>query len=155
VLAHHIGLGILWISDVAEGTRFERFVNRVSALIVGTAVSAFGMNVLAAEQYMSIVVPGMSLRGLYDDFELESRNLSRAVEAAGTTTSALVPWNAGGIYMAGVLGVPTLAYAPYYFLGILSPLILVAMGLTGWRITKEGEDTTAGLKGAARSIAND
>ena len=104
---------------------------------------------------MSIVVPGMSFRGLYDDFELESRNLSRAVESAGTTTSALIPWGTGGAYMADVLGVPTLQYAPYYFLGFLSPVILVIMGLTGWRITKEGSDTQAGLRGAFASFADD
>ncbi|WP_129114560.1 Na+/H+ antiporter NhaC family protein [Halegenticoccus tardaugens] len=135
--------------------RLSKSISSVSGLTAGTAASAFGMNVLAAEQYMSIVVPGMSLRGLYDDFDLESRNLSRAVEAAGTTTSALVPWNAGGVYMAGVLGVPTLEYAPYYFLGILSPLILVAMGATGWRITKKSEETQAGIAGAVKSLGDD
>ncbi|QCJ47322.1 Na+/H+ antiporter NhaC family protein [Haloprofundus sp. MHR1] len=172
VLAHHIGLlivrvGTFSFSTVDRGPSVVRrpvnavvegvntIISRVSALILGTAVSAFGMNVLAAEQYMSIVVPGMSLRGLYDEEGLDSRNLSRAVEAAGTTTSALIPWNAGGVYMAGVLGVPTLAYAPYYFLGFLSPLILVFMGVTGWRITYRDEETTAGIRGAVESIGDD
>ncbi|SEK31285.1 arginine/ornithine antiporter ArcD [Haloferax larsenii] len=127
----------------------------VASLTVGTAASSLAMNAIAADQYMSIVVPGMSFRGLYDDFELESRNLSRAVESAGTTTSALIPWGTGGAYMADVLGVPTLQYAPYYFLGFLSPVILVVMGLTGWRITKEGSDTQAGLRGAIASFADD
>ncbi|SFR35851.1 arginine/ornithine antiporter ArcD [Halogeometricum limi] len=135
--------------------RIGQSLDSVGSLTAGTAVSAFGMNVLAAEQYMSIVVPGMSLRGLYDDFELDSRNLSRAVEAAGTTTSALVPWNAGGVYMATVLGVPTLEYAPYYFFGFVSPAILLLMGFTGWRITKQSEETTAGVKDAVKSLADD
>jgi NhaC family Na+:H+ antiporter len=139
VVAYHIGQSL----------------HSVGSLTAGTALSAFGMNVLAAEQYMSIVVPGMSLRGLYDDFDLDSRNLSRAVEASGTTTSALVPWNAGGVYMATVLGVPTLEYAPYYFLGFLSPAILIVMGYTGWRVTKQSEDTTVGIKGAVESLADD
>lgn len=136
------------------------FLSNAKSLTVGTAGSAIGMNVLAAEQYMSIVVPAMSLRGLYEEQGLESRNLSRAVEAAGTTTSALVPWNAGGAYMATALGVPVWdglfgGYALYYFLGWLSPLILVAMGVTGWRITSQREDTRAGLRGAARALADD
>jgi NhaC family Na+:H+ antiporter len=139
VLAYHVGQAV-------RGT---------GSLTAGTALSAVSMNVLAAEQYMSIVVPGMSLRGLYDDHELDSRNLSRAVEAAGTTTSALVPWSSGGVYMAGVLGVPTLAYAPYYFLGFLSPLILVLMGVTGWRITYKHQETTAGIRGAVASLTDD
>lgn len=139
VIAHHL----------------RRVLTSVASLTAGTAVSALTMNAIAADQYMSIVVPGMSFRGLYDEFDLESRNLSRAVEAAGTTTSALIPWGTGGAYMADVLGVPTLQYAPYYFLGLLSPLILVAMGLTGWRITKQGTDTQAGLRGALSSISDD
>jgi NhaC family Na+:H+ antiporter len=175
VIAHHLGRGIVWLGeasvprlDPASGAgrvlaypvnavvdAVNVAIDRVAVLIAGTAVSAFGMNVLAAEQYMSIVVPGLSLRGLYEAEGLESRNLSRAVEAAGTTTSALVPWNAGGVYMATVLGVPTLQYAPYYFLGFLSPLILTAMGVTGWRITTEAEESRAGVVGAAKSVVGD
>lgn len=128
VLAH-------WLSEAVRG---------VTSLTVGTAVSAFSMNVLAAEQYMSIVVPGMTLRNLYDEYDLDSRNLSRGIEAAGTTTSALVPWSTGGIYMAGVLGVPVVQYAPYYFLGVLSPLILLVMGATGWQIVGKHETQHAG-----------
>ncbi|NLV01503.1 arginine:ornithine antiporter [Haloferax volcanii] len=139
VLAHHL----------------RRVLTSVASLTVGTAASSLAMNAIAADQYMSIVVPGMSFRGLYDDFDLESRNLSRAIESAGTTTSALIPWGTGGAYMADVLGVPTLQYAPYYFLGFLSPLILVAMGLSGWRVTEQGSDTDAGLRGAVASFGDD
>jgi NhaC family Na+:H+ antiporter len=57
--------------------------------------------------------------------------------------------------MAGVLGVPTLAYAPYYFLGFLSPLILILMGLTGWRISRKHQETTAGVRGAVASLTDD
>ena len=49
--------------------------------------------------------------------------LSRTVEDSGTVTSALVPWNSCGAYMAGVLGVATGAYLPYAFFNLLSPLI--------------------------------
>ncbi|ADQ68217.1 transporter, nhac family protein [Halogeometricum borinquense DSM 11551] len=146
VIAYHIGESL----------------HSVGSLTAGTALSAFGMNILAAEQYMSIVVPGMSLRGLYDDFDLDSRNLSRAVEAAGTTTSALIPWNAGGVYMVSVLDVPVCSgawcldgYAPFYFLGFFSPTILILMGVTGWRITTQSEDTTVGIKGAVESLGDD
>ncbi len=37
--------------------------------------------------------------------------------------------------MAGTLGVPTLEYAPYYFFGFLSPLVLLFMGVTGWQMS--------------------
>lgn len=127
VLAHHL-------ARLCHGTGSTTGV---------TALSAISMNVLAAEQYISIVVPGMSLRNLYSEQGLESQNLSRAVEAAGTTTSALVPWTSGAVYMSGVLGVPTMQYAPFYFFGFLSPLVLLFMGATGWRIVyKDSVEST-------------
>jgi len=115
-------------------------VSSVFGLTVGTAAGTFAMNVLAAEQYMAIVVPGMTLRNLYDEYGLESRNLSRAVEASGTTTSALIPWGSGGVFMYSALKVPVVEYAPYYVFGYLSPLVLLFMGATGWKMFyKDGE----------------
>ena len=60
--------------------------------------------------------------------------LSRTVEDAGTVTSPLVPWNSCGAYMAGVLGVATVAYLPYAFFNLLSPLISLIYGFTGFHI---------------------
>ncbi len=121
------------LAALAHGT--EGFIDSVGGLTISTGVTAFAMNALAGQQYMSIVIPSMTFRGVYDEFDLESKNLSRAVEAAGTTTSALIPWNADGAFMTATLGVSPLAYGPYYFLGFLSPAILFVMGLTGWGIT--------------------
>ncbi len=101
------------------------------ALIAGTGFSAIAINALTAQQYMSIVLPGVTLRNAYDEFGLDSDQLSRAVEAAGTPTGALFPWHAGAVYMAGVTGVPTLEYAPFYFFGFLSPLVLFGIAATG------------------------
>ncbi|OLZ42533.1 arginine:ornithine antiporter [Natrinema saccharevitans] len=128
--------GILQETGVLASLAYHigRAVSSVAGLTAGTAAGTVAMNFLAAEQYMAIVVPGMTLQNLYDEYDLESRNLSRAVEAAGTTTSAFVPWGSGGVFMASTLGVPVVEYAPYYFFGILSPLVLIAMGVTGWGI---------------------
>ena len=62
--------------------------------------------------------------------------LSRAVEDSGTVTSALVPWNSCGAYMAGVLGVATGAYLPYAFFNLLSPLISLLCGFLSFRIER-------------------
>ncbi|GAA0230621.1 Na+/H+ antiporter NhaC [Haladaptatus pallidirubidus] len=123
VLAHHL----------------SKKVSSVGGLVAGTGASAMLTNVLTAQQYMSIVVPGMTLRNLYEEYGLESKDLSRAVEAAGTPTGALIPWHAGAVYMAAALGVPTLQYAPYYFFGFLSPLILFAMAASGLGIGTPSE----------------
>ena len=60
--------------------------------------------------------------------------LSRAVEDSGTVTSPLVPWNSCGAYMAGVLGVATVAYLPFCFFNLLSPVISLFYGFTGIKI---------------------
>jgi NhaC family Na+:H+ antiporter len=128
VLAHYLAQG------VRSGT----------SLVVSSGISAILVNLFSAQQYMAIVVPGMTLRNLYDEYDLESSDLSRAVEAAGTPTGALIPWHAGGVYMATVFGVPTMSYFPYYFFAFLSPLILFAMALTGRATTrKEPADSPA------------
>ncbi|MFW6384422.1 MAG: Na+/H+ antiporter NhaC family protein [Halodesulfurarchaeum sp.] len=123
-------------------------IESVAGLTAGTAAGTFSMNVLAGEQYMSIVVPGMTLGNLYDRYNLESRNLSRAVEAAGTTTAAFVPWSSGGAYMSSVLNVPVVEYAPYYFFGMLSPLVLLFMGVTGWKLFYKPESGPGDSQGA-------
>jgi arginine/ornithine antiporter len=112
-------------------------VSSAGGLVAGTGASAMLTNVLTAQQYMSIVVPGMTLRNLYEEHGLDSRDLSRAVEAAGTPTGALIPWHAGAVYMATALGVPTLQYAPYYFFGVFSPTVLFVIAATGWQLDVE------------------
>ena len=55
-------------------------------------------------------------------------------------TSPLVPWNTCGAYMAGVLGVATTAYAPFALMNLLTPLLTVVYGFTGFSIHTLDED---------------
>lgn len=65
---------------------------------------------------------------------LAPQNLSRTLEDAGTMTSALVPWNTCGAFMAATLGVPTMAYLPYAFVNLLNPVIAIVYGITNFKI---------------------
>ncbi|MFC7154910.1 Na+/H+ antiporter NhaC family protein [Halomarina halobia] len=125
--------------------RLAAGVESTGGLIAATGVSALATNALTAQQYMSIVVPGMTLRNVYDGLGLRSRDLSSAIESAGTPTGALFPWHAGAVFVLGVTGVETLAYAPYYFFGLLSPLVLFAAAIRGVRpasvATEDGAST--------------
>jgi NhaC family Na+:H+ antiporter len=67
---------------------------------------------------------------------LAPQNLSRALEDAGTLTSALVPWNTCGAFMAQTLGVATAAYLPFCFFNLINPLISATYGFTGFKITR-------------------
>ena len=107
-----------------------------------------------SSQYIAIVVPARMFRTAYAERGLDPKNLSRAVEDSGTVTSVLIPWNSGGAFHAGVLGVPTLTYLPYCFFNLFSPMVSVflgAMNLTMDRVrndiengaSAEGEPATA------------
>lgn len=104
-------------------------VHSAGSLIAATLLTSAGTNVLASDQYISIVLPGRMFRAEYQRRGLDPKNLSRALEDAGTLTSVLVPWNTCGAYMAGTLGVATLAYAPFCFFNLINPFVAA---LYGW-----------------------
>ena len=79
-------------------------------------------------------MPSRVYRAEFKKRGIAPRMLSRTVEDAGTVTSPLVPWNSCGAYMAGVLGVATVAYLPFAFFNLLSPLISLIYGFTGFHI---------------------
>ena len=111
-------------------------VRGTGSLIAATLVTAFGMNVVASDQYIAIVLPGRMFRAEYERRRLHPKNLSRALEDAGTLTSSLVPWNTCGAFMAQTLGVATFTYAPFAFFNLLNPLVSAAYGFTGFTIEK-------------------
>jgi NhaC family Na+:H+ antiporter len=90
------------------------------------------MNVVASDQYIAIVLPGRMFRAEYRRRRLHPKNLSRALEDAGTLTSPLIPWNTCGAFMAGTLGVPAFTYLPYCFFNLVNPLVSAAYGFTGF-----------------------
>jgi Na+:H+ antiporter, NhaC family len=113
-------------------------------LVVATLGTCFGINLVAADQYLSIVVPGRMYRPAYDNAGLHSKNLSRCLEDGGTITSPLIPWNSCGAYMFATLGVFPLVYLPFAFLNLLNPLISALYGFTGW--TMQPADPTNGME---------
>jgi NhaC family Na+:H+ antiporter len=53
-----------------------------------------------------------------------------------TPTSALIPWNSCGAYMAATLGVATWNYAPYAIFSYVSPLLTIALAYAGFRMLR-------------------
>ena len=112
-------------------------------LILATLGTAIGMNIVASDQYISIVVPGRMYRAEFEKRKLHPKNLSRALEDSGTLTSALIPWNTCGAFMASALGVPTLVYMPFAFFNYTNPVISAFYGFTGFTIVRIEEQTDA------------
>ena len=76
-------------------------------LILAVNGSGVGLNVIAGDQYVAVVLPSRMFRSEFERRGLAPQVLSRAVEDSGTVTSVLVPWNTCGAYISGVLGVST------------------------------------------------
>ncbi len=116
------------------------FAKSTGSLILVTAVTCLFINILCGDQYLAIALPGKMYKGEFHKRGLAPRNLSRALEDSGTVTSALVPWNTCGATMSTFLGVPTLAYLPYAFFNLLSPVVTVTFGFFGITIMKLEND---------------
>ncbi len=105
-------------------------------LVATTVVSSFFTNVVAAEQYISIVVPGRMYARVYREKRLHPKNLSRALEDGGTLTSPFVPWNTCGVFILSTLSVHPFAYAPYAIVNYIVPIISILFAATGFTIQK-------------------
>ncbi len=109
-------------------TRTLTLVKSTGDLIATTVVTCLGINLISADQYISVVLPGRMYKVEFEKRGLSSLALSRTIEDSGTLTSALIPWNTCGAYMAGTLGVATLTYAPYAVFNWICPIIAIAYG---------------------------
>ncbi|MCK9444445.1 MAG: Na+/H+ antiporter NhaC [Tissierellaceae bacterium] len=122
----------------AIGNAILKFANSTGSLVTATILTSIAVNILAADQYLAVVIPGRMYKDIYDERGLEPRLLSRTLEDAGTLTSPLIPWNTCGAFMHSALLVSPLAYAPFAFLNIINPIIAIIYGFTGFGI-KQGE----------------
>jgi NhaC family Na+:H+ antiporter len=114
----------------------------VGGLVAATLLTCLGMNALASDQYLAIVVPGRMYREAYQRQGLAPKNLSRALEDAGTLTSALIPWNTCGAFMIATLDLEPWTYVPFCFLNLLNPLISAFYGFTGLTMRRADPDRT-------------
>jgi Na+:H+ antiporter, NhaC family len=144
-------LKTLWIiiGAVTFGTLLEEFnllaklINPIlerakttGRLIASVVATAIGLNIIAADQYIALVLPVRLYRVEFEKRGLKAQNLSRACADGGTVTSPLIPWNSCGAYMAAALGVPTILYLPYCIFNITAPLMSLFLGFTGFKIER-------------------
>lgn len=80
--------------------------------------------------------------------------LSRTIAASGTPTSALIPWNSCGAYMAATLGVATFSYLPYAAFNFASQLLTIALAYLGLRMFR-GSDQASPTSAASAPARHD
>lgn len=119
--------GLLFITGIVPSLlmALQEKLKKVRSIIMATAATAIGVNVLIGEQYLSILLTGETFKTVYQKFNLPNKVLSRTLEDAGTVINPLVPWSVCEVFIADVLGVPVLTYLPFAFFCLLSPVITV------------------------------
>lgn len=106
-------------------------------LVTSTASTGLFLNIATGDQFISIVLTANMFKNVYEKQGYEPRLLSRTAEDSATVTSVLVPWNTCGMTQSTVLGVATIAYLPYCFFNILSPVMTILVAALGWKIKRK------------------
>ena len=117
------------LSDVMQ--LLLHFVRGTTSLVASTALTGIFCNIALSDQFLSIILTSAMYKDVYRERGYEPRLLSRTCEDGATVTSVLVPWNTCGLVQSTVLGVATLAYLPYCFFNIFSPLSSILVAATG------------------------
>ncbi len=100
-----------------------KIASSVFGLFVSTVISCLGLNTIASDQYLAIVIPGKMFKKAFENKGLAPENLSRSLEDSGTVTSVLIPWNTCGAYQSTVLGVGVTEYFVFAIFNWLSPFM--------------------------------
>ncbi|MDM8534492.1 Na+/H+ antiporter NhaC, partial [Clostridiaceae bacterium HSG29] len=120
---------------------FEHKVKEVWQLIgvtiLGSAVLVFTAGVAS----VSIIMIGTLLKDTYTKMGLQSKNLSRTLEDAGTMLLPFVPWGASGIFYMEVLGVSVGQYWMWAISCYLSIFVAMFCAFTGFGIAKIEDDS--------------
>lgn len=110
---------------------------RKTSLVTSTVVTGTALNGIVSDQYLAIILTSSLFKDVYEKEGYENRLLSRSVEDSATVTSPLYPWSSCGMTQATILSVPTLAYLPYCFFNLISPLMSITVAAIGYKILKK------------------
>lgn len=110
---------------------------RRTSLVTSTVVTGTALNGIVSDQYLAIILTSSLFKDVYEKEGYENRLLSRSVEDSATVTSPLYPWSSCGMTQATILSVPTLAYLPYCFFNLISPLMSITAAAIGYKILKK------------------
>jgi Na+:H+ antiporter, NhaC family len=120
-----------------------RFARSTVSLVATVVASAIGMNIVAGDQYLSVVLPGRMFKGEFARRGLPPRLLSRTLGDSGIVSAPLIPWNSCGAFMSATLGVFAFAYLPFAFFNLLNPLATIAAAFVLDRTMATGRASAA------------
>ena len=116
--------------------RFLHLIHSTGQLILSTVIATITVVFTTSDGKLALLIPGELFQNAYRKMGLDTKNLSRTIEDAGTIIEPLVPWTAAGIYMASTLGVATLDYLPWAIQCYTGVIFAIMYGFTGFGIAK-------------------
>ena len=126
----HLGMLKKFVESILSAAK------STGSLIASTIATCIGTNLITADQYMAIVMPGRMYKEEYERRGLHPTVLSRTLEDSGTITSPLIPWNTCGAFMFGALALTSYEYIFYCFFNLINPVMAIIYGYVGFKIKK-------------------
>jgi len=115
-------------------------ITSVGNLTLSVLSTSLLINIFGANQYLAVILPGQMFEDCYRAKNLKLKNLTRTLEAGGTLTSPLIPWNSSAVFVYSALGIPVTAYAPYAFLCWITFIVAAVYGYAGISMPRHEED---------------
>ncbi|WP_314061186.1 Na+/H+ antiporter NhaC family protein [uncultured Vagococcus sp.] len=107
----------------------QSWMNRPGKLVLLTALSCIGVNIMIGEQYLSIILPGKAYQKSFDRLGVPRTYLSRTLSDAGASLNPLIPWSVSGVFITGTLGISTSTYWPFAIFCYMLPLMTIGLGV--------------------------
>ncbi len=111
-----------------------KMIRGAGSLVATTVGTCIVSNMILADQYMAILLPGKMFARTYKKLGYAPELLSRTLGDSATVSSVLVPWNTCAVIQSTVLGVATMAYFPYALFCFVTPVIAILLAAFNFKI---------------------
>ncbi len=130
--------GMLMHSGIIQNAMepLVKHLNHAGSLITTTILAGIGVNLFVGEQYLSVILPGNAFKDAFKRIKLDPLALSRTLEDGGSVINYLIPWGVAGSFAASMLNTPVLAFLPFVFFSLFSPVFSILSAFTGIGLKK-------------------
>ena len=101
------------------------------SVLASSYVLHFLLYALTGSYFVTFSIVGPMVGPIFDEYDIDRKNLSRMLEDTGTTSAPLIPWSTFSVYVAGALGVSSweyLLWCPLSYLGLITAAIYIITG---------------------------
>ena len=115
------------IQKIAKGSKM---------VLASSYILHFILYALTGSYFVTFSIVGPMMGPIFDEYDIDRKNLSRMLEDTGTTSAPLIPWSTFSVYVAGTLGVSAWEYVvwcPLSYLGLVTAAIYIVTGFAVFR----------------------